>query len=129
MVNNSIEIFYIHIIIVFSQKYRIKFSMNIRDRLIQFLAHENISQGKFEEKVGLSTGFVSKVGDSIRKKSLDKILAVYPNLNTVWLISGVGEMLIPENDHPKRSGKNIIPLYDAEANTVGGMEIFSPPPV
>ena len=96
--------------------------MNIRDRLIQFLAHENISQGKFEEKVGLSTGFVSKVGDSIRKKSLDKILAVYPNLNTVWLISGVGEMLIPENDHPKRSGKNIIPLYDAEANTVGGME-------
>ena len=52
-----------------------------------------MSQGGFEKKVGLSTGFVNNVGDSIRKTSLEKILSIYPELNTAWLLTGVGEML------------------------------------
>ena len=47
--------------------------MTTKDRLITFLAYINISQGKFEKGVGLSTGFVNNVGDSIRKSTLDKI--------------------------------------------------------
>lgn len=74
--------------------------MTTKDRLITFLAFLNISQGKFEKGVGLSTGFVNNVGDSIRKSSLDKISSVYPELNTAWLLTGVGNM-INEN-------KNII---------------------
>lgn len=67
--------------------------MATKERLILFLAHLNISQGRFEKKVGLSIGFVNKVGDSIRKSSLEKIISVYPQLNTAWLLTGVGEML------------------------------------
>ena len=35
--------------------------MTTKQRLISFLAYLKISQGKFEKKVGLSTGFVNKV--------------------------------------------------------------------
>ena len=51
--------------------------MTTKDRLITFLAYINISQGRFEKGVGLSTGFVNNVGDSIRKSSLDKISSVH----------------------------------------------------
>lgn len=67
--------------------------MTTKERLIAFLAYIKISQGGFEKKVGLSTGFVNNVGDSIRKSSLEKISSVYPELNTAWLLTGVGEML------------------------------------
>ena len=50
--------------------------MTTKQRLISFLAYLKISQGKFEKKVGLSTGFVNNVGDSIRTASLDKIKSV-----------------------------------------------------
>ena len=72
--------------------------MTTKQRLISFLAYLKISQGKFEKKVGLSTGFVNNVGDSIRTASLDKIKSVYPELNTAWLLTGVGDMLDSEKN-------------------------------
>ena len=47
--------------------------MNTRERLKLYLSSIGISEGNFEKEAGLSTGFVSKVGDSIRTKSLEKI--------------------------------------------------------
>ena len=72
--------------------------MTTKQRLICFLAYLKISQGKFKKKVGLSTGFVNNVGDSIRTASLDKIKSVYPELNTAWLLTGVGDMLDSEKN-------------------------------
>lgn len=43
--------------------------------------------------MGLSTGFVNNIGDSIRRTSLDKISSIYPDLNIAWLLTGVGDML------------------------------------
>lgn len=77
--------------------------MTTKDRLITFLAYINISQGKFEKGVGLSTGFVNNVGDSIRKSSLDKISSVYPELNTAWLLTGVGNMI---NENKNNIGRD-----------------------
>lgn len=68
-------------------------SMTTKERLISFLAYIGISQGGFEKKVGLSTGFVNNIGDSIRRTSLDKISSIYPDLNIAWLLTGVGDML------------------------------------
>lgn len=71
--------------------------MNTKGRLILFLAYLKMGQDKFEKSVGLSRGFVNNVGDTIRKSSLEKISSVYPQLNTAWLLTGVGEMLINES--------------------------------
>jgi len=70
--------------------------MSVKDRLLKFLEHENMSQSRFEKHVGLSNGFVNNVGVGISSVSLNKIKAKYPKLNIQWLLKGEGEML--END-------------------------------
>jgi hypothetical protein len=67
----------------------------MKKRMVEFLAYLGMGQNKFEERVGLSIGFVSKLSDNITIKTLDKIKAAYPELNTDWLIYGEGEMLKP----------------------------------
>lgn len=65
----------------------------IKSRLAEFLKHIGVGQAKFAENVGLSKGFANNVGDSIRADNLTKISAIYPELNTVWLLTGAGQML------------------------------------
>ena len=74
--------------------------MTTKERLIKFLDHLNISQGKFEKNVGLSNGYVNNVGESIRRLQLNKISNVYPELNIAWLLTGVGEMLTTQTIEP-----------------------------
>ncbi|GAB6010828.1 S24 family peptidase [Viscerimonas tarda] len=65
----------------------------MKKRLIEFLAFLGIGQLKFENKVGLSRGYVNSVKDNITIKTIDKIISAYPELNKEWLMSGEGEML------------------------------------
>lgn len=65
----------------------------MKDRLLAFLEYLGIGQNKFAQNVGLSAGFVNNVGDGITSKSLNKILAVYPELNENWLLKGEGQMI------------------------------------
>ena len=65
----------------------------MKKRLIEFLTYLEIGQTKFEEMVGLSRGFVNKLGGNITIKSLSKIEKVYPQLNTGWLLTGEGSMI------------------------------------
>lgn len=67
-----------------------------KERLLQFLRYKGIGQQKFEISIGMSNGWVNKVGDSIRENTLQKIKGIYPELNIAWLKSGVGEMLNSE---------------------------------
>lgn len=71
--------------------------MSIKERLTQFIQFKGLSMGAFERTCSLSNGFVCKVGDSIRRAKLENISAVYPELNTNWLLTGVGSMLNEED--------------------------------
>lgn len=64
-----------------------------KTRLLDYLRHLGIGQQKFEKSIGMSNGWCSKSGDSIRASTLEKIQDVYPELNISWLVSGVGNML------------------------------------
>ena len=96
--------------------------MNTRERLKLYLSSIGISEGNFEKEAGLSTGFVSKVGDSIRTKSLEKILGKFPDLNTSWLLTGEGPMLkssIGNQDEVKEmrpSSVMMVPLVSQYAH-------------
>lgn len=68
--------------------------MGLKDRLMQFISYKGLDIAVFERSVGLSNGAVHKVGDGTRNKTIDRISDIYPDLNTVWLKTGVGEMLI-----------------------------------
>lgn len=81
--------------------------MNIKGRLLRFIAYKGLTNKSFEIKCGLGNGFVSKVGDSIRKEKLDKISNAFPELNIDWIINEKGEMLKnPES----------LPMNNAETN-------------
>ena len=99
----------------------------MKERLIEFLAYLGMGQTKFEEKVGLSRGFVNTLKDNLTLKTLTKIETAYPELNTDWLKTGEGEMLKEEKSGvqfygPENAptGKRLIPLYDDGATTIGG---------
>jgi phage repressor protein C with HTH and peptisase S24 domain len=120
--------------------------MNTQERLITFINHLEISQGKFEKECKISNGYVNNIRTSVGKNVLEKILAKYPQLNKIWLLHGEGEMLLNADDtnpnddneqqepyHKKRQKKkltetntNTLTYYDisASAGTASSAEIL-----
>lgn len=80
--------------------------MNLKERLLAFLEYKGIKKGTFEKMVGLSNGFVDKVGDNTRVKKLEQISNFFPDLNMIWLRTGEGEML--KDPPPKNESAAIV---------------------
>lgn len=70
----------------------------IQKRMAAFLDKIGLTAEQFEKQVGLGGGFVSRLSGNVRKSSLLKITLCYPNLNTNWLLSGIGEMFHETKD-------------------------------
>lgn len=85
---------------------------SVKNRLLQFLEHKNISQKRFEEMCGLSNGYVNNIRKSIKLDTYkEKIEPIFPELNKKWLLLGEGEMLIEEEEEE--------PYLRAERNKYG----------
>ncbi len=69
--------------------------MEFIDRLKLFIKFKGLGQTKFEELVGFSRGYISKVKTAIGADKLSNIVKVFPDLNLDWLITGKGEMTNP----------------------------------
>lgn len=80
--------------------------MGVKERIIQFISHKGITIQTFELNTGLSNGAVSKMGDGTRRSTLEKISNYYPELNSNWLLTGVGEMLQNEERKEKSISVN-----------------------
>ena len=86
---------------------------SVKNRLLQFLEHKNISQKRFEEMCGLSNGYVNNIRKSIKLDTYkEKIEPIFPELNKKWLLLGEGEMLIEDEDEEE-------PYLRAERNKYG----------
>jgi len=100
---------------------------DIRSRLVQFIDNLGISIRAFEERCSLKRGNISNIapGGAIGSDKLAKIFDAFPQLNTHWLITGKGNMLVePVNQNNDRdvidatySNKDSIgiPLIPVEA--------------
>lgn len=76
----------------------------------------------FELQCGLSNGAVSKMGNNTRRSTIDKISKSYPELNTNWLLTGEGGMLLDSIDSvPQKSFTNGVPYYNVDF--IGGFDI------
>lgn len=87
--------------------------MGLKERLLQYINSTGMEIAVFERSVGLSNGAVHKMGEGTRKSTIDKISEIYPDLNTLWLKTGVGEMLVSE----ERSEKTITINHSALSET------------
>lgn len=82
----------------------------MNERILLFINHLGISISEFERNCNLSNGAVSKMGDNTRRSTLDRIVKTYPQLNTIWLLTGEGNML---NETTEIAGQN-MPNGNAE---------------
>ena len=76
------------------------------ERLQVYLQFRSISPHSFEKKIGLSNGYFSKqlrnLG-SVGSDILIKIDEKYPELNSVWVLTGQGQMITPGTDYSNNS--------------------------
>lgn len=66
----------------------------VKNRLKAYISYRGIGQAKFEKICGLANGYVNNIRQSITPEKLQKIALSCPDLNTGWLITGEGNMLV-----------------------------------
>lgn len=90
--------------------------MTVKDRLLKFLSYKGISQRMFERNVGLSNGYITNMKQTIMPGKVQRISLHYPDLNTGWLLTGDGDMLIDVTAKDKKSAEptQVTATLDAE---------------
>lgn len=68
-------------------------NQTIKERLLLYIKHLGIGQGKFESMCKLANGYVNNIRKSISPEKLQQIALHNPDLNTGWLMTGEGCML------------------------------------
>lgn len=69
----------------------------VKQRLVQFIKFMHLTQKAFEERCGMSNGYVSNIRRGIGNEYLQSIAQQFPQLNREWLVYGEGEMLRPSD--------------------------------
>lgn len=97
----------------------------MNERLLQFLAAENISQSQFADTLGITRASVSHVLAGRNRPSYDflsSLMIHYPSLNVEWLMHGKGKMYkrdqyAPESpqtqESPAKNEENQAPAEEA----------------
>lgn len=91
-------------------------AQTVKERLLSYLKVKDLSQGKFERMCGLSNGYVNNLRRSVTAEKLAAIKSVCTDLNTEWLLTGEGEMLIDKSssDEAVINYKDGVPYYDED---------------
>ena len=72
----------------------------LKERLIEFIKSQGLSQGKFEKRINFSNGYVNSISKGIGGDKLQRIIGEFPQLNSDWLLYGRGNMLNNEKEVP-----------------------------
>lgn len=84
----------------------------IKDRVLYIAENKEVSKQDFFRKTGLKySNFTGKSKESdLNSKSVAEIILIYPEINPVWLLTGLGEMEIGQQSKAdeKQSVKNLI---------------------
>lgn len=73
--------------------------MGAIQRILEYIELKGISKYKFYKKTGLSNGFLGK-GENIGSDKCEIILSCFPDINSTWLLTGKGKMLLKQDSDP-----------------------------
>lgn len=79
----------------------------MKQRLLDFIEHKNLSVNRFCTMCGFSSAYVHNIQKTISQRYLKIISNAFPDLNIHWLETGEGQML-----------NEVIPI-NVQNNTVG----------
>ncbi len=82
----------------------------VKERIMEFINYKNISKNAFENMCNLSKRYISNLKGTPGSRVVRSISDAFPELNTTWLLTGVGQMLANDNDCAEN-----ISLEDARA--------------
>lgn len=113
--------------------------MGALQRIKEYIEYKGLTNQKFEKEVGFSNGAFSsqlKNNRTIGVDKLENILIKFPELNSNWVLTGIGNMLNsevltniqePQGVYKLRTDIDVhnqeIPLYNIEASA-GLVELF-----
>ena len=80
----------------------------VKQRLLLYLGEKGLGQNKFEKIAGISNGYISHLKSSPSSDILMKILNASPDLNREWLMTGVGDMLVRDDNEQAAIGNPIV---------------------
>ena len=78
------------------------------DRFDEYMKHSGLNDNRVTNQLGLSIGTLGKSrkeGRDLSDRSVEKILKFYVDLNRVWLLTGVGEMLNKKKEEEEMEKK------------------------
>ncbi len=102
----------------------------MNNRLVQFLAAENISQSQFADTIEVARASVSHIIAGRNKPGwdfLNSMLKHYPNLNIEWLLNGTGKMyktvaVEPVAEKVQQKTEAIPDLFSNQESYSGNLE-------
>lgn len=65
---------------------------NVKERLLEFLKKEGISNSEFSRRMGLSVAYIASMRKSMPEEKVSRLIEIFPQLNRDWLLYGEGEM-------------------------------------
>jgi len=105
----------------------------MKDRIVKFLVSEKISPAEFADKIGVQRSSMSHILNGRNYPSaafIQKMLQVYPYLNSRWLMIGEGEMNLGNTGSPDSSSSKPGPILSrAVAPLLPLQQEFQPHPV
>jgi hypothetical protein len=89
----------------------------LKNRLLELIEMEGLNNNQFYRKTGLGIGFLDKVGEKLKRPSVEKISTSFPHWNIDYLQTGKGEKLKKINNFGHTTFGNKSPI-------TGNIEIF-----
>lgn len=83
-----------------------KATTSVKLRLKEFIATQGISEREFCRRIGVSSGYIESIKQSISPKVMQTITMHFPELNPLWLLMGRGDMTKTDKDetHQQAAG-------------------------
>lgn len=97
--------------------------MGLKERFIFYLEAKGLAGNlrAVERTIGLSNGAIDKLSDSTRKSTINRISIAFPDLNTDWLTTGLGDIRAGQEDESIDAEIDaVVQKMVSEGQTIGG---------
>lgn len=94
---------------------------NVKERTIEFVKAKGMTMKHFEEKCGLSSGYVTSMRKGYGIDKLNNVLIAFPELNRDWLLYGEGKMLRQPEGCINQSLSNVRNAIVAAGDNTGSV--------